>query len=145
MAAGVIHAASAGHLVHVALPASRGQSTDWSNLLHQLPHPAGLKIYPPWACFRLRWNSVEDMHPPSSSFRSPGSQRLLFQTNSELHVEWVDIFHRPVEAGYYLIATESHRIQLTPSLAAYFIMVPRVGSCYSSMHLGAIFTAAQHS
>jgi ATP-dependent protease ClpP protease subunit len=35
-----------------------------------------------------------------------GIPKVAFQTNSELHVEWVDIFHRLVEAGYYLIATE---------------------------------------
>jgi photosystem I P700 chlorophyll a apoprotein A2 len=31
-----------GHLVHVALPASRGQRVDWSNFLTVLPHPQGL-------------------------------------------------------------------------------------------------------
>jgi photosystem I P700 chlorophyll a apoprotein A2 len=53
----------AGHLVHVALPASRGQSTDWSNLLHQLPHPAGLKpfITLEWGLYSTngdQWNHV---------------------------------------------------------------------------------------
>jgi photosystem I P700 chlorophyll a apoprotein A2 len=31
-----------GHLVHVAIPASRGQRVDWSNFLNVLPHPQGL-------------------------------------------------------------------------------------------------------
>jgi photosystem I P700 chlorophyll a apoprotein A2 len=31
-----------GHLVHVAIPASRGQRVDWSNFLTVLPHPRGL-------------------------------------------------------------------------------------------------------
>ena len=37
---------------------------------------------------------------------------MAFQTNSESYLEWVDIFHRLVEAGYYLIATE-----ITPETA----------------------------
>jgi photosystem I P700 chlorophyll a apoprotein A2 len=31
-----------GHLVHVAIPASRGQHVGWDNFLTVLPHPAGL-------------------------------------------------------------------------------------------------------
>ena len=31
-----------GHLVHVAIPASRGETVTWSNLLTHSPHPAGL-------------------------------------------------------------------------------------------------------
>jgi photosystem I P700 chlorophyll a apoprotein A2 len=46
-----------------ALPASRGQSTDWSNLLHQLPHPAGLKPFVTleWGLYSTngdQWNHV---------------------------------------------------------------------------------------
>jgi photosystem I P700 chlorophyll a apoprotein A2 len=60
---GTASVAWAGHLVHVALPASRGQSTDWSNLLHQLPHPAGLKpfITLEWGLYSTngdQWNHV---------------------------------------------------------------------------------------
>ena len=36
----------------------------------------------------------------------------LFLSNSESYVEWVDIFHRLIEAGYYLVATE-----ITPDTA----------------------------
>ena len=32
----------AGHLVHVAIPESRGQHVGWDNFLNVLPHPAGL-------------------------------------------------------------------------------------------------------
>merc|ERR1739847_193413 len=39
---GVSSLAWTGHLVHVALPASRGQRVDWSNFLTILPHPQGL-------------------------------------------------------------------------------------------------------
>jgi photosystem I P700 chlorophyll a apoprotein A2 len=39
---GVSSLAWTGHLVHVAIPASRGQRVDWSNFLNILPHPQGL-------------------------------------------------------------------------------------------------------
>jgi photosystem I P700 chlorophyll a apoprotein A2 len=60
---GTASVAWAGHLVHVALPASRGQSTDWSNLLHQLPHPGGLKPFVTleWGLYSTNgdeWNHV---------------------------------------------------------------------------------------
>jgi hypothetical protein len=60
---GTASVAWAGHLVHVALPASRGQSTDWSNLLHQLTHPAGLKPFVTleWGLYSTngdQWNHV---------------------------------------------------------------------------------------
>lgn len=35
----------AGHLVHVAIPASRGQRVDWTNFLYILPHPRGLRPF----------------------------------------------------------------------------------------------------
>jgi photosystem I P700 chlorophyll a apoprotein A2 len=34
-----------GHLVHVAVPASRGERVDWSNLLTFRPHPDGLQPF----------------------------------------------------------------------------------------------------
>ncbi|MEN8445089.1 MAG: photosystem I core protein PsaB, partial [Cyanobacteria bacterium J06555_13] len=42
---GVSSLAWTGHLVHVAIPAARGQSVTWSNLLTSPPHPAGLKPF----------------------------------------------------------------------------------------------------
>jgi photosystem I P700 chlorophyll a apoprotein A2 len=39
---GVSSLAWTGHLVHVAIPASRGQRVDWTNFLSVLPHPQGL-------------------------------------------------------------------------------------------------------
>ena len=42
---GVSSIAWAGHLVHVAIPRSRGQSITWQNLTSQLPHPEGLKPF----------------------------------------------------------------------------------------------------
>jgi photosystem I P700 chlorophyll a apoprotein A2 len=34
-----------GHLVHVAIPASRGERVGWDNFLTTLPHPEGLKPF----------------------------------------------------------------------------------------------------
>jgi len=42
---GVSSLAWTGHLVHVAIPASRGQRIDWSNFLNVLPHPRGLRPF----------------------------------------------------------------------------------------------------
>lgn len=39
---GVSSLAWTGHIVHVAIPASRGVRVDWSNFLNVLPHPRGL-------------------------------------------------------------------------------------------------------
>jgi len=42
---GVSSLAWTGHLVHVAIPASRGDRVDWSNFLRKLPHPQGLEPF----------------------------------------------------------------------------------------------------
>ncbi len=47
---GVSSLAWTGHLVHVAIPESRGQHVGWDNFLTTLPHPAGLKPF-----FTLDW------------------------------------------------------------------------------------------
>jgi len=39
---GVSSLAWAGHLIHVAIPASRGETVNWTNLMTTPPHPAGL-------------------------------------------------------------------------------------------------------
>ncbi len=39
---GVSSLAWAGHLVHVAIPAARGETVNWGNFLSVKPHPAGL-------------------------------------------------------------------------------------------------------
>ena len=48
---GVSSLAWTGHLVHVAIPQSRGVSVRWSNFLTTLPHPQGLKPF-----FTGNWN-----------------------------------------------------------------------------------------
>ncbi len=47
---GVSSLAWTGHLVHVAIPESRGQHVGWDNFLTTLPHPAGLAPF-----FTLNW------------------------------------------------------------------------------------------
>ena len=47
---GVSSLAWAGHLVHVAIPESRGQHVGWDNFLSTPPHPAGLGPF-----FSLNW------------------------------------------------------------------------------------------
>jgi photosystem I P700 chlorophyll a apoprotein A2 len=42
---GVSSLAWTGHLVHVAIPESRGQHVGWNNFLSTLPHPAGLQPF----------------------------------------------------------------------------------------------------
>jgi len=58
---GISSLAWTGHLVHVAIPASRGQRVDWSNFLRVLPHPQGLTPF-----FTGRW-SVYAQNPDSVS------------------------------------------------------------------------------
>jgi len=38
----LVHVAWTGHLVHVAIPESRGIHVGWDNFLTTLPHPEGL-------------------------------------------------------------------------------------------------------
>jgi photosystem I P700 chlorophyll a apoprotein A2 len=49
---GVSSLAWTGHLVHVAIPESRGQHVGWDNFLTTLPHPAGLGPF-----FSLNWGA----------------------------------------------------------------------------------------
>ena len=39
-----------GHLIHIAIPASRGERVDWSSFLIIMPHPQGLK-----SLFAFNW------------------------------------------------------------------------------------------
>ncbi|KAJ9535095.1 hypothetical protein OSB04_un001827 [Centaurea solstitialis] len=58
---GVSSLAWTGHLVHVAIPASRGEYVRWNNFLDVLPHPQGLG-----PLFTGQWN-VYAQNPDSSS------------------------------------------------------------------------------
>ncbi|MGF1539355.1 MAG: photosystem I core protein PsaB [Pleurocapsa sp.] len=58
---GVSSLAWTGHLVHVAIPESRGQHVGWDNFLSTPPHPAGLGPF-----FSLNWG-VYAQNPDSAS------------------------------------------------------------------------------
>ncbi|MBW4696413.1 MAG: photosystem I core protein PsaB [Aphanocapsa lilacina HA4352-LM1] len=62
---GVSSLAFAGHMIHVAIPAARGQRVDWSNFLNTLPHPAGLAPF-----FTGNWGVYADPEagPPILTF-----------------------------------------------------------------------------
>ncbi|MEN8444442.1 MAG: photosystem I core protein PsaB [Cyanobacteria bacterium J06555_13] len=50
-----------GHLVHVAIPESRGQHVGWDNVLSMAPHPAGLKPFfnGHWGTYALNPDTTE--------------------------------------------------------------------------------------
>ena len=58
---GVSSLAWTGHLVHVAIPESRGQNINWSNFLSTPPHPDGLKPF-----FSGDW-SIYALNPDTSA------------------------------------------------------------------------------
>ena len=58
---GVSSLAWTGHLVHVAIPESRGQHVGWDNFLTTPPHPAGLAPF-----FSLNWG-VYAQNPDTAS------------------------------------------------------------------------------
>ena len=58
---GVSSLAWTGHLVHVAIPESRGQHVRWDNFLSTLPHPSGLSPF-----FTGNW-SVYSQNPDSAN------------------------------------------------------------------------------
>ena len=57
---GVSSLAWTGHLVHVAIPGSRGEYVRWNNFLDVLPHPQGLS-----PLFTSQWN-LYAQNPDSS-------------------------------------------------------------------------------
>jgi photosystem I P700 chlorophyll a apoprotein A2 len=60
---GVSSLAWTGHLIHVAIPASRGQRVDWSNFLSVLPHPQGLAPFfsGKWSVYRQNPDSINHL------------------------------------------------------------------------------------
>lgn len=58
---GVSSLAWAGHLIHVAIPESRGQHVGWNNFLTTMPHPAGLGPF-----FTGNW-SVYSQNPDTAN------------------------------------------------------------------------------
>jgi Photosystem I psaA/psaB protein len=103
---GTASVAWAGHLVHVALPASRGQSTDWSNLLHQLPHPGGLKPFVTleWGLYSTngdQWNHVFGLADASvgTSVLSFLGTRRMHRASS--HKECIGLLRTRNASGFF--------------------------------------------
>ncbi|CAN0530073.1 unnamed protein product, partial [Scytosiphon promiscuus] len=65
---GVSSLAWTGHLVHVAIPASRGIHVGWDNFLTTLPHPDGLTPF-----FDGNWNAYS---------QNPDTVEHIFGTNT---------------------------------------------------------------
>nr|YP_009512093.1 photosystem I P700 apoprotein A2 [Euglena hiemalis]AXI97999.1 photosystem I P700 apoprotein A2 [Euglena hiemalis] len=65
---GVSSLAWSGHLIHVAIPESRGKHIRWDNFLTELPHPAGLEVF-----FSGNWSLYSE---------NPDSLSHIFSTSS---------------------------------------------------------------
>ena len=74
---GVSSLAWTGHLVHVAIPESRGIHVRWNNLLTTLPHPEGLKPFfsGQWAAYAQNPDTVNHIF---SSSEGSGTAILTF-------------------------------------------------------------------
>lgn len=65
---GVSSLAWSGHLIHVAIPESRGKHVRWDNFMSELPHPSGLSPF-----FTGNWSEYSD---------NPDSLNHVFSTSN---------------------------------------------------------------
>ncbi|MBC6419252.1 MAG: photosystem I core protein PsaB [Prochloron sp. SP5CPC1] len=109
---GVSSLAWTGHLVHVAIPASRGQHVGWDNFLSTMPHPAGLGPF-----FTGNWG-VYAQNPDSTAHlfgtsEGAGTAILTFLGGFHPHSEalWLtDIAHHHLAiAVIFIIAGHMYR------------------------------------
>nr|VDD26429.1 unnamed protein product [Brassica rapa] len=109
---GVSSLAWTGHLVHVAIPASRGEYVRWNNFLSVLPHPQGLG-----PLFTGQWN-LYAQNPDSSSHlfgTSQGSGTAILTLLGGFHPQtqslWLtDMAHHHLAiAILFLIAGHMYR------------------------------------
>jgi len=109
---GVSSLAWTGHLVHVAIPASRGEYVRWNNFLNVLPHPQGLG-----PLFTGQWN-LYAQNPDSSSHlfgTSQGSGTAILTLLGGFHPQtqslWLtDMAHHHLAiAILFLIAGHMYR------------------------------------
>lgn len=74
---GVSSLAWSGHLIHVAIPESRGQDINWSNFLSISPHPLGLSPF-----FTAKWflysQNPDNLDHVFGSFDNSGTAILTF-------------------------------------------------------------------
>jgi len=95
---GVSSLAWTGHLVHVAIPASRGVRVDWSNFLTIAPHPAGLGPF-----FRGDWMAYAQ-DPDTGSEAGTAILTFLGGFNPTTDALWLtDIAHHHLAIGVVFI------------------------------------------
>ncbi|MEO0373252.1 MAG: photosystem I core protein PsaB [Cyanobacteria bacterium P01_A01_bin.17] len=111
---GVSSLAWTGHLIHVAIPESRGQHVGWDNFLSTLPHPAGLSPF-----FTGRWG-VYAQNPDTASHlfgtsEGAGTAILTFVGGFHPQTEslWLtDIAHHHLAiAALFIIAGHMYKTQ----------------------------------
>ena len=111
---GVSSLAWTGHLVHVAIPESRGQHVGWDNFLLTPPHPAGL-----WPFFSGQWG-VYAQSPDTTSHifgtgEGAGTAILTFLGGFHPQTEsiWLtDIAHHHLAiAAIFIVAGHMYRTQ----------------------------------
>jgi photosystem I P700 chlorophyll a apoprotein A2 len=111
---GVSSLAWTGHLVHVAIPESRGQHVGWDNFLSTLPHPAGLAPF-----FTGNWG-VYAQNPDTASHvfgTSQGSGTAILTFLGGFHPQteslWLtDMAHHHLAiAVLFIIAGHMYRTQ----------------------------------
>ncbi|KAL3646612.1 hypothetical protein CASFOL_009579 [Castilleja foliolosa] len=109
---GVSSLAWTGHLVHVAIPTSRGQYVRWNNFLDVLPHPQGLG-----PLFTGQWN-LYAQNPDSSSHlfgTSQGAGTAILTLLGGFHPQtqslWLtDIAHHHLAIAFiFLVAGHMYR------------------------------------
>nr|YP_009561607.1 photosystem I P700 apoprotein A2 [Commiphora gileadensis]QAT19696.1 photosystem I P700 apoprotein A2 [Commiphora gileadensis] len=109
---GVSSLAWTGHLVHVAIPGSRGEYVRWNNFLDVLPHPQGLG-----PLFTGQWN-LYAQNPDSSSHlfgTSQGSGTAILTLLGGFHPQtqslWLtDIAHHHLAIAFiFLVAGHMYR------------------------------------
>ncbi|GJR56186.1 photosystem I P700 apoprotein A2 [Tanacetum coccineum] len=109
---GVSSLAWTGHLVHVAIPASRGEYVRWNNFLDVLPHPQGLG-----PLFTGQWN-LYAQNPDSSSHlfgTSQGAGTAILTLLGGFHPQtqslWLtDMAHHHLAIAFiFLIAGHMYR------------------------------------
>lgn len=109
---GVSSLAWSGHLVHVAIPESRGKHIRWENFLNESPHPAGLSPF-----FSGNWAAYSD-NPDSLNHvfsTSEGSGTAILTFLGGFHPEtkslWLtDIAHHHLAiAVLFIVAGHMYR------------------------------------
>jgi photosystem I P700 chlorophyll a apoprotein A2 len=102
---GVSSLAWSGHLIHIAIPESRGQDIGWGNFTQVKPHPAGLEPF-----FSGQWG-VYTQNPDSASHifgTSEGSGTAILTFLGGFHPQtqalWLtDIAHHHLALGVVFI------------------------------------------